>query len=287
MSVRSLSEALDVLDGRESRKVANNTKLLRFDTVNGPLVKVVLHDTAVVTYLPTGLIKLDSGGWLTHTTMERVNDFTPADLRVWSDKGRWTVGTGLTWDPIRDTSWPFTDGVIVQRDHTETFVPWLVLPSNFDQQREDRHNAHVKAMLPRFVRAVAGRVETSMLPVSTCAMCYRTEPGLTGELRILGDQMGDRQHLMDHLVDGVVTRQLADAAAMDARGIHYPYAVVDDHLPGWVHRRVGPRELRAFMLNRLLVGAVASAHGRRPLGEPSWAMAVTQRNAIKAEMEAF
>jgi hypothetical protein len=52
------------------RPVENNTTIIRRD--NGDLA-VRLHDTDVVTYHADDSVTLDSGGWLTVTTKDRMN----------------------------------------------------------------------------------------------------------------------------------------------------------------------------------------------------------------------
>lgn len=99
--MKSYTEALAKLvkHGKpcESKKLANNTYLIRgpLDPVhNDPLyVAVKLHDTNVVTYHVDGRIVLQSGGYKTVTTKQRINEFSPID--VWSDHGIWYCGVPL------------------------------------------------------------------------------------------------------------------------------------------------------------------------------------------------
>jgi len=112
LTVQTRREAEQLLTGRCSRrrKVANNTYLER----DGDNIAVRLHDTAVVTYLPNGDIVLDSGGWLTMTTKERMGTFTAA--RVSQTNGQWTVYWG-------DERLPYADRMILHPDGTADGVP--------------------------------------------------------------------------------------------------------------------------------------------------------------------
>ena len=74
---------------RPSRKVGNNTYLKLRDR---GVIAVLLHSTDVVRFYPDGCVKLDSGGWKTLTTKDRMNRFSP--LSVCSDKGVWYVSDG-------------------------------------------------------------------------------------------------------------------------------------------------------------------------------------------------
>ena len=92
------------LTGRnsQSRKLANNTTLLRVDPST---IAIKLHSTNVITFHADGRIVFDSGGWKTSTTKERMNSFSPA--RISQSRGTWEItisdqsanyADGITWD---------------------------------------------------------------------------------------------------------------------------------------------------------------------------------------------
>lgn len=94
--IDSWSSALEYLDkGRyredtESRPIARNTRLVRDEHCireecgdlramgyERACAKVVLHFTAIVSYHFDGAVELDTGGWYTPTTKDRINRFAP------------------------------------------------------------------------------------------------------------------------------------------------------------------------------------------------------------------
>lgn len=92
------------LTGRnsQSRKLANNTTLLRIDPST---IAVRLHSTNVITFHGDGRIVFNSGGWKTSTTKERMNSFSPA--HVSQSQGTWEItidgisanyADGITWN---------------------------------------------------------------------------------------------------------------------------------------------------------------------------------------------
>ena len=89
--------ALAKLGRRDSKKVGNNTYLIRL----GSDIGVRLHNTVVVTIHNDGTYTLNSGGWQTVTTKDRINQFSP--VRVYQSKHVWYVGEGE----------PFYDGMKV------------------------------------------------------------------------------------------------------------------------------------------------------------------------------
>lgn len=88
---------------KDSRKIGNNTYLERH--MNDIVVK--LHDTHVVVYRADGDIVLDSGGWQTHTTKDRMNRHTRA--MITQAAGEWYV----TW---HDWAGDFSDGMVLHTD---------------------------------------------------------------------------------------------------------------------------------------------------------------------------
>lgn len=64
---------------RESRKVANNTYLQR--RADGSIA-VMLHSTDVVKFFPDGSVKVNTGGWDSNTTRDRINTWSPFRLHA-------------------------------------------------------------------------------------------------------------------------------------------------------------------------------------------------------------
>lgn len=93
-------QALDKLNGRQSKKVAHNTYLQKRES---GAIALKYHATDVVTYHPDGSIVLDTGGWKTSTTKLRLNaDYAMVPIRgIYSDKGIWWLDTGKPYSPNR------------------------------------------------------------------------------------------------------------------------------------------------------------------------------------------
>ncbi len=81
----SYQAAATALGGRERRTVANNTVLYR---VSDDTIAVRLHYTNVVNLHADGTVTLDTGGWSTVTTKDRLNTYCPLG-HVYSDRGDW------------------------------------------------------------------------------------------------------------------------------------------------------------------------------------------------------
>jgi hypothetical protein len=84
---------------RKTRKIGNNTYAeIEYDNS----VSIRLHGTSVVRFYPNGLVKLNSGGWRTSTTKDRINKYSP--VSVYQKNFEWF---------LRDHT-PFEDNILVR-----------------------------------------------------------------------------------------------------------------------------------------------------------------------------
>lgn len=256
------------------KKIANHTYVERggHSTGRGDQIAVgeigiVYHETAVVVYTRDGRVRLNTGGWLTTSTRDRINRFTHGELRLTSANARWIViyardPEGHYWS---GPSVPFEDGMeFVDLSAGLGEVTFALATPAHDTSDEDRHNTMVKRLVRRYIKAI---VDGSIVPTEhSCAMCLWTdEPTMTGpycttsSIPSVGDKMADPQHLIDHMLDGVLPASLLlhsqreKASDMERAERRLEFGInVTEHL-------------RTFLLQRLLVGAVSLQHGRRPV----------------------
>lgn len=86
-NVQSYDEALKFLGKRESKRMAYATVAHRIylpsETIEPEFaVAVKHHNTDIVTYYPDDEIELQTGGWDSATTVNRMNQLTPSFIRV-------------------------------------------------------------------------------------------------------------------------------------------------------------------------------------------------------------
>lgn len=75
------SEAVSMVRGKtnkDRRKVGNNTYA---EILPDGSVGITLHNTCVVRIYQDGTYKLSNGGWLTSTTKDRINKYSPYKVR--------------------------------------------------------------------------------------------------------------------------------------------------------------------------------------------------------------
>jgi len=71
--------------------------------------RVIYHETCVAARYRDGRIRLDSGGWRTKTTLQRINQF--GGVNAYQKNHCWYVGHG-------GKRWEFRDGMTLKPDGT-------------------------------------------------------------------------------------------------------------------------------------------------------------------------
>ena len=103
----SFDQALERLNGRTSRRLRGvDTYLVLngglIDPASDPLarISVVYHNTCVVTFYHNGDVMLNTGGWQTNTTKERMNMCLPSYWFVFQKNWTWYLHA-----PFGDMPW--------------------------------------------------------------------------------------------------------------------------------------------------------------------------------------
>jgi hypothetical protein len=93
MTYREIVKLVHGKTNRKSRKLANNTyaKIEYDDSVS-----IDLHGTTVVKFFPNGLVQLNSGGYHTNTTKERINRYSP--VGVYQKNWEWFLSDGRPFE---------------------------------------------------------------------------------------------------------------------------------------------------------------------------------------------
>lgn len=121
--------------------------------------RIRYHNTDVLTLFDDGTVMLDSGGFRTVTTKERMNTYLPNGFGVWQDKGIWYVSQYLG-DGVHGSAVMFFDGMILPRDY-ET--------PNWKTKKEEKRVKRAKWLIDRYMKKLA---ECIPLPVPESGDCW-------------------------------------------------------------------------------------------------------------------
>ena len=188
---------------KNSQFVANNT--LRIEYTDGRIA-IRLHNTDIITFVEDGCI-LNSGGWRTMTTKERINSFcSPAHIS--QSKGLWYLGDGnLFYDNCKIDFEGHLIGKAVKVD--------------------DKKIARLKKQIADYCKLIT----KDNLPVpdnGDCWFCLLTDKdGVT-----FGDKT-DSEHLLNHMAEkylhgSILVNAMRESGYDDRQiGVHYQLKLSD------------------------------------------------------------
>lgn len=225
------------------RKLANNTYLERRGGALGDRIAVRLHDTDVVIYNRDGNVSLYTGGWLTVTTKERINRYSPA--RVYSDRGRWMLCQA---PPNFDGAVAFAEGITLHPDGTITGAAELG-----DVEAQDRRNRKTRRDIKKFVAGITPEriIEAWENPGGDCWGCSMRAADGTRPMAV------SLHCVVDHVQEGYFFASLANRA-IEAQGYRDPSVIMSMIYYDAVNRHsvdsLLTRNLTKFLRANLLEG---------------------------------
>lgn len=185
---------LEVLGGRSSKKVANNTYIQRRDDKT---LALKYHATDVVTYYDDGRVVLNSGGWRTSTTKLRFNEsYAKIPIQVWSDRGVWYVA--VTVNGFHDSSEPvaYDDGLTLQMNGDGRYHVDMKTVGE-DPKATIKLRNKIKRYAAGFIAEMrAGKV--SAPSAGDCLYCQLREVG-TG--KTMGECAKGKSHIESHIAE--------------------------------------------------------------------------------------
>lgn len=174
---RTKAEQLAGVEYTSAKKVAHNT--IEYTRADGTRV-IRLHLTDIVEFLPDGSVRLSTGGFKTHTTKDRLNQYVPKGWVIWADRGVWYVGKRAFSAGADDTRFVYSDGVTFHPDGTITGI---------DANEFERCKLLTKK-ISKFCKALA-KLET--LPKPEAGDCFICQAEYDGKHEVSTD------HLESHL----------------------------------------------------------------------------------------
>lgn len=237
-TLREIMRGVEIKEGTKPKRVANNT--VEYVRPDGSTV-IRLHHTDIVQKHPDGTFTLNSGGWRTSTTKERINSYSPA--RLFQAKGEWFLSGHVT----------FIDGMTVDAQGT---------PLNYKPDKVAKETARRKKLareINQFCKLVDKVDEEHMIPsAGDCWICMVDTAQIKG-----GDTKwncsnadtapgGDTEHLLSHIKEGYVHGTLL-ANALQWAGYKDPMFILQYDVQN-KDRGNTKRALRRYLRRRLGLG---------------------------------
>lgn len=147
-------------DKSAGKPLQNNTRLLK----QGGCFAVRLHNTDVVTIRPDNTFTLNSGGWRTPTTKERINTYSPA--QVTQKNGLWYVAR------YSDLTHLFEDGMKVDHNGYPMGPPVYPAPLEKAKRKVDR-------LVSKYIKGFVSDIKENGLDDpggGDCWCCQKDDP---------------------------------------------------------------------------------------------------------------
>lgn len=78
-----------VLNGKGRRKIGHNTYVELDEDGDEPIIRILYHYTYIASFHRDGIIELNTNGWETSTTKQRINSVLPTRYGIFQHKHVW------------------------------------------------------------------------------------------------------------------------------------------------------------------------------------------------------
>lgn len=239
----------------ERRKLANHTYAIRKSESE---IAVRLHDTDIVTFVKGKGVRLNSGGWRTMTTRQRINNYLPPGTRLEVNRGVWSIvrmtkhmeeGGGHHFSyPVAD-KWLYEDGIMLR---------YSGAPVNRKSQarieREVKEATRLRKMARDYALRYVNAVEAGEVPLPGAGDCWhclmKTQDGVA-----MGDLGSRSDHIESHIEEDYFVPSLAVNALLEKNYREYQLGFI----LGWDEERgvLGGRLFSKDIVYRAIVNYVA------------------------------
>jgi len=201
MNYKEALNRLETPRKKDSKKLQNNTYLEK----RGENIAVRLHETDVLTYTPKDKIILNSGGWKTPTTKDRINTYLPYNagkgFYLSQDAGIWYLH-----DRTALKTFVFTDNIEIHKGKVKG-------QEKSDPKQLKKEISKVNQYCKNFAKAlVSGNIPAP--GAGDCWFCLM----VTQDGKTLGDSTKNEGHLIDHIKEKYYVPSLLTNAIKDSPG---------------------------------------------------------------------
>lgn len=239
---RTKKEIMAGVECEKSRVIDSNT--IEYERADGSKV-IRLHLTDIITFNLDGSVTLNSGGWQTVTTKDRMNKFAPC--RVFQEKSVWYVSLDGGWD--RKNRIPYKDGITIHPDGSVT-----------GEGEDPAKFKKLQKQIDRYVKGFMAALEARKVGVPSNGDCW----GCLFKDTKTGREVMGSSHILDHFKEKYYVPSLLFNAIKEIpvsqvamHWIGYATKQIDEPL-GWaedIARDQISRSLKRYLKRRLSMAA--------------------------------
>lgn len=179
--MKTYEQIAGIIKKRASKKLARNTYLIRKE--DGEFA-VRYHDTEIIVWHKDHTATLNTGGWYTVTTKERINRWGP--VNVYAVKGVWMVNQRI-----------FHDGMTFTEEGVEV-TDRLFKEETNEEAKYLHKERQLRKMISRYVKGFCEDIKTKGLGFPEPGDCLMCRLGADGGV----------EHLLSHLQEHYYVRSL-------------------------------------------------------------------------------
>lgn len=214
---------------------SNNTRILKWNEMDATIYGIKLHNTVIIRYHTNGNIVIDTDGWKTVTTRDRINYYTPEWISVWQEKFIWYVG-------FKGKTYLFKDGMKFNPLIEEvTLNDKLIKPYSKEEVKAQKKlkkqvDDYVKAFIEKFINHKIERPGPG-----DCFLCSLKEKKSE---KSWGDS--DKDHILSHIKEKYyVPSLLNNAIEEDSMGL----SINDKNNIAWCWKAQNWQEYHVFAMD--------------------------------------
>jgi len=189
MARRTKREIMSGVDCVESRIVDHNT--VEYTRDNGDRV-IRLHLTNIVTYRANGTVELNTGGWNTVTTRDRINkQIETFGWRMYSEKNEPYLSKGWWHDENRKV-YHFHDGITISARKVKADG------KIYDKEKVKRANAWQRRV-KRYAKTFTEKLQRGEIPAPGAGDCFFCQ--LVDTKGVAMGEHGHADHVHSHVIE--------------------------------------------------------------------------------------
>jgi hypothetical protein len=178
------AQIMEGVEGIRPRIIDSNT-VEYMDTEGARIIR--FHHTNIIIFHPNGDVRLDSGGWKTPVTKDRMNEIAGKghNFHIVQDKSIWyvKVATMSNGAGMGGRSYPFGDGITIHMDGSVS-----------GKGPDPNETLKLKARIKRYVAGFMGKLVACEIPQPSGGDCWGCS--LVGKD---GQTVRGNDHLLNHL----------------------------------------------------------------------------------------
>ena len=218
------------LGDRSRRKIENNTCLETRGNGESPPIALLFHSTDVVTYHNDKVV-LQTGGWQTYTTKERINwgfDLGDIPLSLYQEKRIWYL-----WNRITNNTTMFPSNGICEVTYRGRIVDPVKEGEENNIKREWEKTLR---RIRSYVKAFGDAAKQGDVPEPNGGDCWFCYMVVLDKGEAWGDSIGEVEHILNHIKERYFVPSML-INAIRSRGYGNPDFVMQlqlvDHKGGW------------------------------------------------------